>query len=1082
MVVGYFHYIRTVVGNYQTTAAAKNCASVTQSAMRRSPKSVSIVLSRLLATIAFCGGFELGGLLISATSASAQSTPKGALMDIMSFDNDDSRICSFHLDKKKVQTVLRQADGSKLFGKPFWTKELVTKQLKKIARTIKGMSQSTDPKAKKKLKKAKQDRKDLLLARSQVIHCSTAQPNGGSHGQIRFAHVQKIIERSCMNCHGALGWTNTQSFFVDSGRIAPGDLEASPFYTFLANNPEGFQPGYMPKGQAPLAAVELLLLNHWVRDLPRQVPNTPGPTPTPDGVDPDARALYTTNCAPCHGPLATSAKWGRTAAQIRAALGEVAQMRGIRLTDAQVQKIADALGHVQPPQEGTLSVRALGPVAEGNTGDTPHAVQFEIVLTGAVSHPFTVGYVTSNGTALADSDYVFSAGRLDFAGTDGERKVVSVDVVPDNFEESDETLSLDIGGVSYGGVRITTSTANATIVNDDTYVAPNLPAQSNHVRMLYGFDGDYTDTLGFSPATPQGDVVISSAAKIGSGALELDEGADYVTLPGQNLSGITNFSLASWVYWENNTSITTRIFDLGNATSYIFFSPRVSSNRCHFEIRVNGTTFSLECNANVVLPSGRWVHLATTYDATSGTMSIYFDGQLMASRAGVSAPLPTIAFTDNRLGKSRTTGVDFRGRLDELMVWDVALSGPEVASIAAMTSSAAVPPEILVVYNGQPVANGATIDLGDVTTGDDLNVVFYAYSLSRAGLALSSDPKVRVLGRNSPEFSIRHQPWPWQSLLAQSSFAVFSLRFTPTSPGSKTSTVLVTNSDRRNGNFAIGISAHATGDALPEDPPPGQGSSTLEQGRFLYATNCSSCHGELANSRKSGATIERVTGALNPTTGIAQMRSLGLNADQISMIVEALNSPVPSIGPEKVENSLVSIGTAPYVASVLTDIFLPDDPGTYTANDTAILTIINQRVLGLNPNNTFIASRVKFFGGRCERFDTLCQAEALLSSQSPAPNTVRTGLIIDTCDDLMALTTNRPVENALAKIGKTLTSEVDPAGTSALYRLFHPGREIPGYLAHVIANMTRGKSDFTRVDEWRFQLHLFCTATDWEVR
>jgi cytochrome c553 len=57
----------------------------------------------------------------------------------------------------------------------------------------------------------------------------------------------------------------------------------------------------------------------------------------------DGAALYTQTCASCHGPLATSTKLGRTAAQITAA----GMTKG--LTPAQVQAVAAALAVAPPP-------------------------------------------------------------------------------------------------------------------------------------------------------------------------------------------------------------------------------------------------------------------------------------------------------------------------------------------------------------------------------------------------------------------------------------------------------------------------------------------------------------------------------------------------------------------------------------------------------------------------------------------------------------------------------------------------------------------------------------------------------------
>lgn len=57
----------------------------------------------------------------------------------------------------------------------------------------------------------------------------------------------------------------------------------------------------------------------------------------------DGKTLYANNCSACHGMLATSTKANRTADQIKNALASVTQMKTIKLSDAQVALIAQAL-------------------------------------------------------------------------------------------------------------------------------------------------------------------------------------------------------------------------------------------------------------------------------------------------------------------------------------------------------------------------------------------------------------------------------------------------------------------------------------------------------------------------------------------------------------------------------------------------------------------------------------------------------------------------------------------------------------------------------------------------------------------
>ena len=70
----------------------------------------------------------------------------------------------------------------------------------------------------------------------------------------------------------------------------------------------------------------------------------------------DGAALYATNCQTCHSALATSAKQGRTTAQITSAIASVSGMKYLStLSAAQIQAIATALATPPPPAFDALS-------------------------------------------------------------------------------------------------------------------------------------------------------------------------------------------------------------------------------------------------------------------------------------------------------------------------------------------------------------------------------------------------------------------------------------------------------------------------------------------------------------------------------------------------------------------------------------------------------------------------------------------------------------------------------------------------------------------------------------------------------
>ncbi|MGE5227374.1 MAG: beta strand repeat-containing protein, partial [Planctomycetaceae bacterium] len=101
-------------------------------------------------------------------------------------------------------------------------------------------------------------------------------------------------------------------------------------------------------------------------------------------------------------------------------------------------------------------------VLEGDGGTT--TLTFVLTLTGATELPAVVRYVTSDGTAVAGSDYAAAAGTVTFAVGDTS-KTVSVTVFGDTIYEPNETLAVDLTAVS--DVQLADAHATGTIKNDD---------------------------------------------------------------------------------------------------------------------------------------------------------------------------------------------------------------------------------------------------------------------------------------------------------------------------------------------------------------------------------------------------------------------------------------------------------------------------------------------------------------------------------------------------------------------------------------------------------------------------------------
>ncbi len=114
--------------------------------------------------------------------------------------------------------------------------------------------------------------------------------------------------------------------------------------------------------------------------------------------------------------------------------------------------------------------------AEGSSG-TANMV-FTVTMSKALTTSVTVGFLTSNATATAGSDYTATSGTVTFAA--GETaKTVNVGVIGDTTVEATEAFTVTLSAPA--GTTLSRATATGTIVDDDTVAAYAVPFGS-HLR------------------------------------------------------------------------------------------------------------------------------------------------------------------------------------------------------------------------------------------------------------------------------------------------------------------------------------------------------------------------------------------------------------------------------------------------------------------------------------------------------------------------------------------------------------------------------------------------------------------------
>ena len=247
----------------------------------------------------------------------------------------------------------------------------------------------------------------------------------------------------------------------------------------------------------------------------------------------------------------------------------------------------------------------------------------------------------------------------------------------------------------------------------------------------------------------------------------------------------------------------------------------------------------------------------------------------------------------------------------------------------------------------------------------------------------------------------------------------------------------------------------AGGDPSDGSPDAGTPGDPSLDGAALYESKgCVTCHGPLATSQKRNATFARIRAAAGPDSQIAPMRGIILTDDEIRALVVALaDASTPGAADRRRPLAKPLLLTRTEVASRLISIFGPVE-GVPVDEE-----LILERVFA------YVERQATFFGGHCNRYDG-CEAAEIAATQNPATSTVRAGILIRTCLDILA--TPNADATVLAKAMLTPSEPVSAANVRAVWDVFAPGRPI----ADATVNQVIAAAEPNQ--PWATVLQLFC--------
>ena len=157
-------------------------------------------------------------------------------------------------------------------------------------------------------------------------------------------------------------------------------------------------------------------------------------------------------------------------------IDEVDETFVVNLSGATNASIADAqaTGTIVDDDGPSISISDATVNPEGTGGSA--SATFTVSLSGPSVQAVSVKADTAAGSATAPADFTATSVTLNWAAGDGAAKTVTVPIVTDSIDESDETFTVGLSEAVHAAIADGSGTG--TIVDDDTAVPPVVPSVS----------------------------------------------------------------------------------------------------------------------------------------------------------------------------------------------------------------------------------------------------------------------------------------------------------------------------------------------------------------------------------------------------------------------------------------------------------------------------------------------------------------------------------------------------------------------------------------------------------------------------
>jgi hypothetical protein len=164
-----------------------------------------------------------------------------------------------------------------------------------------------------------------------------------------------------------------------------------------------------------------------------------------------------------------------------------------------------------------------------------------------------------------------------------------------------------------------------------------------------------------------------------------------------SLDVYSTFTISAWLFVTNDWNDDYKVFiaKSGNGSFQgVQFLFRLDTSK-HYVLWIgDGSSSFTEFPSSATYALGGWHHALATFDSSSGGVAIYVDGKLdstfVTSQECFSAPDFPL-----HVGNDFVTSQSFNGQIDDVRIYNRALSSNEVALLYALESQATVVPPLM---------------------------------------------------------------------------------------------------------------------------------------------------------------------------------------------------------------------------------------------------------------------------------------------------------------------------------------------------------------------------------------------------